>query len=239
MATVGLLGVAVGASLAASPLAAAQLRSALGRPLAAESVQIDVAASPPPAVWWGRIDRLRVAMRHLHAGQLEVEAFDAVLDGIRFDPASLYLDRMLAIRSIRSGAASLTVTRDALTRTLAAQLQAALVKASPVGSALGDAGVTLERGRLELVATASAFGTVIRIMAEGRLVLRAETAVDLVLDRLTIAGVDLPRAITAQVADAVNPILDVRLWSLPFGLRLTKIQVDGGRVVLDAIAGGS
>jgi len=69
-------------------------------------------------------------------------------------------------------------------------------------------------------------------------VLRSATAVDLALDHLAVAGIDLPRPMTAQIMDAVNPILDVGRWPLPFGLRLTKIQADGDRVVLDAIAGG-
>ncbi len=223
LVTVGLLGAAVGASLAAPPIAAAQLRMVLGRTLGAESVRADVVAWPPPALWWGKVDVLSVTIRHLRVGALEVDAFEATLSNMRFDPEALYVRRALVIRSLGSGIAHVTISQDALTHLLATQ------------SAIRDAAVELRDGRVTLSATMLVLGAALRATGEGRLLLHGATRVDLVLDRLTVTGIRLPPALIDEVTGAMNPILDVR--GLPFGLRLAGVRVDEGKVTLDAVAG--
>jgi hypothetical protein len=116
------------------------------------------------------------------------------------------------------------VSQDALARLLASR------------SDVRDASVTLVPGRVMLSAIVFVLGASVPAAAEGRLSLRGSSGVDLILDRLTVAGVGLPEAVRNQVAGDLNPILDAR--SLPFGMRLVRVQVDEGRVTLDAMAGG-
>ncbi len=223
LGAVGLLVVATGISLATPPIADAQLRAALGRTLGTSNIEVRIATWPPPAVWWGKVDVLSVAARHLRVGTLDVDAFDATLNRVRFDPEVLYATRALEIRSLGSGVAHVTVTQDALAALLALQ------------PSLRDVAVTLQSGRVSLGATVSVLGASLRATGDGRLVLRGDTAVDLLLDQIAVAGVHLPAAMMGEVARSVNPVLDVR--SLPFGLHLTGLTIAGGRVMLDAVAG--
>ena len=224
LATVGLVAVAVGTSLAAPPLTAMQLRTALGHALSAESVQTSVVVWPPPALWWGRADVLSIAARRLRLGSLDLDVFDATLEHVRFDPGALYLRRSLVLQAVGSGVAHATVTQDALGRVLATH------------SGVRDAAVRVAPRRVTLSATVSLLGAPVPLSAEGRLSLRGTTGVDLILDQVMVAGVALPEALRRQVTDAVNPILDAHM--LPFGLRLVRIQVDEGKVTLDALVGG-
>ena len=83
--------------------------------------------------------------------------------------------------------------------------------------------MVLADGRVRLAATVSVFGASLRAAGDGRLVLRGGTAVDLVFDRIAVAGVPLPDAVAARVTAAVNPVLDI--GALPFGLRLRTVRV--------------
>jgi hypothetical protein len=224
LATLGLAGAAVGASLAGPPLAAIQLKTALGRALSAESVQASMVVWPPPALWWGRVDVLSIAARHLRMNPLEVDTFDATLDRVRFDSGALYFRRELVLQAVGSGVAHATVSQDALARVLATH------------PGVRDTAVRLTPGRVTLSATVSVFGAPVPAAADGHLSLRGTSGVDLIFDRLTVAGVGLPPALRNQVAGALNPILDAR--SLPFGMRLTRLHLDEGKVTLDAVVGG-
>lgn len=222
-AVVGVLAVAVGVSLLTPPIANAELRVALGRALATADIRVNAASWPPPALWWGQVDVLAVTARHLRVGTLDVDAFDATLNRVRFAPGALYAGRALVIRSLGSGVAHMTVTQDALAALLAAQ------------PSLRDVAVALQAGRVSLGATVSLLGASLRATGSGRLALRSDTAVDLVLDEITVGGVSLPGTFADAVTRSVNPVLDVR--SLPFDLRLTGLTIAEGRAMLQAATG--
>lgn len=214
---------AVGLSLLTPPVANAALRVALGRALDTAEIRVNAVSWPSPALWWGQVDVLAVTARHLRAGTLEVDAFDATLNRVRVDPGALYAGRTLVIRSVGSGVAHVTVTQDALAALLAAQ------------PSLRDVAVALQDGRVSLEATVSVLGASLRATGSGRLALRGDTAVDLVLDRITVGGLPLPGPFADAVIRSVNPVLDVR--SLPFDLRLTGLTIAEGRAMLQAATG--
>lgn len=224
---VGLLALAAGVSVATPPIAGAVFQAALGRSLRASDVRVGVGVWPPTAAWGGRVDVLTVAARRLKLGTLDVDAFTAALRDVRFDPQALYLDHVLVIRSLGSGIARVTVSEASLAGLLAGQ------------PSLSDVSVGLEPGRVSVGATIWAMGASLRATGDGRLVLRGDAAVDLVFDRISVAGpagaVILPGAVAGEVTRSMNPILDVR--SLPFGLRLTGLTVGRGQATLDAAVG--
>ncbi len=222
-AVVGLLAAAAAISLLTPPIANAALRVVLGRVLGTGDIQVTAAGWPPPAMWWGQVDVLAVAARHLRVGTLDVDAFDATLNRVQFDPTALYAGRALVIRSLGSGVAHMTVTQEALAALLAAQ------------PSLRDVAVALAPGRVSLGATVSVLGASLRATAAGRLALRGDTAVDLVLDQISVGGMPLPGAVADALTRSVNPVLDVR--SLPFGLRLTGLTVVEGKAMLQAATG--
>jgi DUF2993 family protein len=220
---VGFLAVATAIGVLASALAAAELRAALRRVLAASSVQVSLVAWPPPAVWWGRVDVLTVAARSVHVGAVEVDMFEATFDRVRFDAAALYTGRGLVIKALGSGVAHATISQGALARALSAQ------------PSLRDVSVDLEPDRVALAATVSVLGAPLRASGEGRLALAGGTEVHLLIDRLTVAGVGVPASLADLVTQSVNPVLDAR--SLPFALHFTGLTVEAGRVIVDAAAG--
>lgn len=222
-AAVVALVVAIGVSVGGPTVASAALDMALVRALNAERVQVEVAAWPPPALWWGRVDVLTVTARNLRIGALRVQSFDATLDHVQMDAGALYAERQIVIRSVGSGAARITVAQDALQGVLGAQ------------SSVRDAVVTLHPGRVSVAATVGVLGMSLRAVGTGRLVLRGQQAVDLALDRVTVGGVPVPSAIVAQLIGGLNPVVDV--GALPFGLHLTGVTVVEGEVIVDAAAG--
>jgi len=222
-AAVGILVAAIGVSTLTPPIANAALRVALGRALDTADIRVSAVAWPPPALWWGQVDVLAVTARHVRVGTLDVDAFDATLNRVLFDPGALYAGRALVIRSLGTGIARVTVTQEAMAALLAAQ------------PSLRDVAVALRDGRVSLGATVSLLGASLRATGSGRLALRGDTAVDLVLDRLMVGGMPLPETFAAAVTRSVNPVLDVR--SLPFSLHLTGVTVAAGRAMLQAAAG--
>ena len=222
LAAVSVLVVAAAVSLATPPVANAQLRAALGRALGTSDVRVQVSAWPPPALWWGRVDVMAVEARHMRVGALDVDAFDATLNGVRFDPAALYLNRPLVFRSLGGGTARAAVTQDAL---------AALLNSQP---SVRDAAVTLAAGGVSLAATVLVGGVPLRAAGTGQFVIRGETAVDLVFDQITVGAMVLRGVFARAVTRSINPILDLR--ALPFGLRLTGVTMGDGTVMLNAVA---
>lgn len=220
---VGLLLVAVLASVTGPWVAASALNTAIAGDVAGGPVQVSVATWPPPALWWGRVDLLRVHAVGLRVGTVRTETFDATFQNIRLDPAALYVQRRLVIRALGHAVAEITVRQDALAEALAGI------------PSLRNVAVVLADGRVRLAATASLFGASLAVVGDGRLALRGGTAVDLLFDRIAVAGVPLPDAVAARVTAAVNPVLDI--GALPFGLRLAAVRVTNGEVVLDAAAG--
>lgn len=222
---VGLLAIAAGLSLATRSVTAALLRGALGRSLGTSDVRVDLVAWPTPAVWWGHVDVLSVAARTLRIGTLDVDTFDATLNQVELDPDALYRRGAVVVRSLGAGTAHVTVSADALARILASQ------------ASVRDAVVEVRAGRVVLSATVSVLGAPVRAQGDGRLVLRNETEVDLRLERVTVGGVSLPPPVVTRAMRAVNPI--VRLDGMPFGLHLTGVVAEDGRVRLDAATGVS
>ncbi len=220
MIATGLLAAALGVNLLTPPIASGVLRASLGGELGTSDVRVRVDAWPPSAVWVGRIDALTVAARHLRMGTLAVDALDLRLGDLRLDPEALYLARMLVIQHLGSGVARATVSEGALRQVLASQ------------PSLRDVSVAIAAGRVSVGATVSVLGAPVRATGDGRLVVRDGTSVDLVLDRLAVAGVPLPAAVAEQVMRSVNPVVDVR--SLPFSLRLVGLRVADGKATLDA-----
>jgi len=220
---VGLLLVAVLASVTGPWAAASALNTAIAGDVAGGPVEVSVVTWPPPALWWGRVDVLRVHALGLRVGTVRTETFDATFRGLRFDPAALYVQRRVVIRSLGSAAAEVTVRQDALAQALATV------------PSIRNVGVVLADGRVRLAATVSLFGASLPVAGDGRLALRGGTAVDLVFDRIAVAGVPLPDPVAARVSAAVNPVLDI--GALPFGLQLRAVRVTNGEVILDAAAG--
>lgn len=226
LAVVALLTVALAASLGAPLLVSAAIRLALVRSLGTRDVAVSVEASPASALWWGNIGMLSVAARSVRIGRLDVAAFDAMLLHVAVDPGRLYGRRELAVRSVGSGVARVTVAANDLAR---------LVEAQP---SVKRVVVRLTPGAIMLDGTVSAFGTDFPASVAGHLVVRDATRLDLVVDRFTVMdGVPVPPDVAAGLAGSINPILDV--GRLPFGLRLTGVTIGKNALVLQAAAGAS
>lgn len=221
LATVIALALAAAVSFATPAVANAQLSAALGHALGTSEIRVRVSAWPSPALWWGRVDVLVVAARHLRMGTVNVDAFDATFTHVRVDPASLYANRPLTIRSPGTGVASATVTQEAL---------AALLNQQP---SVRNASVTLEGGRVSVDGTVTVLGASMHATGDGHLVVRGGTAVDLVLDRVSVGGLLLGGGLAEEVTRSINPLLDLRV--LPFGLRLSGVTVADGKATLDAV----
>lgn len=219
---VGVLAVAVGVNLGTPAVAGAALKGYLRSQLPGSSVEVDLQASPPIALWWGRAAMVTVAAHNVQMGTLGMERFDASFDTLRFDPQALYVHRTLVIRSLRSGSARATVTQEDLTRALAH---------SP---AIRVDSVVLQPGRVWVRGAIRALGAELPAEGLGRLVLNGETAVDLILDSVVVAGGSLPGSVNGE-AITIRSALEVP--PLPFGFRLTGLRMENGRLVLDAGTG--
>jgi len=219
---VGVLAVAVGANLGTPAVTGAALKGYLRSQLSGSRVEVDLQASPPIALWWGRAAMVTVAAHNVQMGTLGMERFDASFDTLRFDPQALYVHRTLVIRSLRSGSARATVTQEDLARALAH---------SP---AIRVDSVVLQPGRVWVRGAIRAFGAELPAEGLGRLVLNGETAVDLILDSVVVAGGSLPGSVSGE-AMTIRSALEVP--PLPFGFRLTGLRMENGRLVLDAGTG--
>jgi len=209
----------VGVNLGTPVVAVAALRGYLRTLLPGSGVEVRLAASPPFVLWWGRAALLTVVAHNVQMGTLAVERFDATLRDLRFDPEALYRQHTLVIRSLRSGSAQAAVSQEELARALS---RAPDVRVDSV---------VLQPGRVLLRGAIRALGAELPAEGTGRLVVDGETAIDLVLDRVTVAGGALPAtasggALTIRSVIAVPP--------LPFGFHLTGVRTDEGRLVLDA-----
>ena len=217
---VSALLVAVLASVTGPWVAASALNAAIADRAGAGQVRVSVATWPPPAVWLGRVDVLHVTAHELRIGAVRARTFEATLDGVRVAPAALYLKRRMVVRALGRAAAEITVEQGAL---------AAALAATP---SLRDVAVVLSDGRVRVAATVSVLGASLRATGDARFALRGDSAVDLVFDRISVAGVPLPATVDSQVNAAVNPVLNLR--GLPFGLRLRSVRVSDGEVTLAA-----
>lgn len=221
---VAVLAAALAANLAAPSMAGAAIRVALGRSFGTGDITVTVKSWPAPALWWGDIGVLSVAARSLRVGQLDVAAFDAILTRVDVDPGLLYGRRVLAVRSIGSGIARVIVTADDLAR---------LVRAQPAVKAVT---VRLSPGTMILDGRVTVLGTDIPAVVAGHLVVRDAVHVDLVVDRVTVmGGLPVPPDVVTRLASSINPVLDV--GRLPFDLRLTRVAIGNGVVLLQAETG--
>ena len=215
-----ILAGAVAINLATPAIAAAALAAYLRGVLHTDAVRVGLAAWPPPALWWGRVDRLTVTARHAQMGALRLDTFALTLGDVRFDPAALYVDHTLVIRSRGSGMARGTVSQGELARLLALQpgvrVDSVVVRPSGV----------LVRGAVQ------ALGVSVPAEGSGRLVLSTDGAVDLVLEQLSVTGGGLPLAGSARLRTRLRGVIS--LPPLPLGFRLTGVTMDNGRLVLNA-----
>jgi len=226
LAVVAVLGLVLLANVSASPLASFAMRAALARSFGTGDVAVTVRAWPAPALWWGNIGMLSIAARSVHVGRLDVAAFDAIFNRVDVDPAMLYGRRVLAVRSIGSGTARVTVTEDDLARLVAAQ------------PAVKQVIVHLRPGALRLDGIVSVLGAEFTASVLGHLAVHDAAHLDLVVDRVTVlGGLPIPSDVASQLAASVNPVLDV--GRLPFGLRLTAVTIGNGVLTLQAAAGGA
>lgn len=219
---VGVLAVAVAANLGTPAVAGAALKGYLRSQLPGGSVEVAVQASPPVALWWGRAARVTMVAHNVQLGTLGTERFDVTFETLRFDPQALYLHRALVIRSLRNGSAHATVNQANLTRALAR---------SPT---IRVDSVVLQPGRVWVRGAVRALGAEFPAEGLGRLVLNGETAVDLVLDSVVVAGGSLPGSVNGEAITIRSAIVVPRL---PFGFRVTAVRVEDGRLVLDAGTG--
>lgn len=226
LAAVAVLALALAASLAAPLMAGTAMRLALVRSFGTRDVAVTVQAWPAPALWWGSIGLLTVAARSVHAGRLDVAAFDATLTRIAVDPALLYGRGELAVRSVGSGIARITVTADDLARLVGAQASVKRVV------------VHLRPGAIVLDGAVNVLGAEFPASVVGHLAVRDPAHVDLVVDRLTVMnGLPVPPDVASGLAASINPVVDV--GRLPFSLRLTTVTIGEGILVLQAVAGGA
>jgi hypothetical protein len=218
--SVAALSAAVVLNFAAPHLAAAALREAFQRALQAPQVDVAVESWPPVAVWWGRIDRLGLRAARVRAGDLELAEFRAIFRGLRLDPAALYGSRQFVLRAAGPATAQGIVSEAALASLLRRR-----------GGVRLD-GVELRPGRLTIDASVPVFGADVPVHGDGRLVLGAGGAIDLVLDRAgggAAAGGMLSGAGVARVPAVL------RVPALPIGFHLTAIRITEGALVLDAV----
>ena len=221
---VAVLVLALAASLTAPSMAGTALRLALVRLFGTRDVAVSVQARPAAALWWGDIGMLSVDARSVRIGRLDVAAFDAVLARVAVDPGLLYGRRELAIRSVGSGIARVTVTADNLAR---------LVGTLP---SVKQVVVRLRPGTIMLDGTVSVLGGDFPASVAGHLVVRDAAHLDLVVDRVTVlGGLPVPPDVTSRFASSINPVLDV--GRLPFDLHLTKVTIGEGVLTLQAAAG--
>jgi DUF2993 family protein len=211
---------AVAINLATPAIAAAALEGYLRGVLHAGRVQVGLAAWPPPALWWGRVDRLTVAARDVQMGTVRLDTFTLTLGGLRFDPGALYLDHTLVILARGPGVARGTVSQVELARILALQ------PGVRVDSVVVRPGAVFLRGAVR------ALGVDVPAEGSGRLVLNTDGAVDLILEQFTVAGGVLPVAVRGRLTTRLRGVLSVP--PLPLGFRLTGVKMDDGRLVLDA-----
>ena len=215
-----ILAGAVAINLATPNVAAAALGAYLRGLLHTNAVRVRLAAWPPPALWWGRVDRLTVTARDAQMGALRLDTFALTLDDVRFDPGALYVDHTLVIRSRGSGVARGTVSQGELARLLALQ------PGVRVDSLVVRPGGVLVRGAVQ------ALGVSLPAEGSGRLVLSTDGAIDLVLERVSVVGRGLPVAGTARLSTRLRGVIS--LPALPLGFRLTGVTMDDGRLVLNA-----
>jgi len=226
VAAVAVLSLALAASLTVSSLAEMAVRGALVRSFGTPDVSVAVQSRPASALWWGNIGVLSVAARSLRIGRLDVAAFEAVLTRVVVDPGALYGRRELAVRSVGSGIARLTVTADNLARLVGQQ---AMVR---------QVAVDLRPGTIMLNGTVAVFGAEFPASMAGHLVVRDARHLDLVVDRVTVMnGLPIPADVSSRLAASMTPVLDV--GQMPFGLRLTKVTIGEGVLMLQAAAGGA
>jgi|GEM_PF-1456140 len=223
---VAILSLALAASVTAPSLAGMAIRAALVRSFGTPDVSVAVQSRPAPAVWWGNIGVLSVGARSVRMGRLDVAAFEAILTRVAVDPGALYGRRELAVRSVGSGIARVTVTADNLAR---------LVGQQPM---VRQVVVRLRPGMMLLSGTVAVFGAEFPASVAGHLVVRDARHLDLVVDRVTVMnGLPVPADVASRLAASINPILDV--GQMPFGLRLTKVTIGEGLLMLQAAAGGA
>lgn len=221
---VAVLSLALAASLDAPDLARLAIRAALVRSFGTPDVSVAVQSRPAPALWWGNIGVLSVAARSLRIGRLDVAAFEAILTRVTVDPGALYGRRELAVRSVGSGIARVTVTAGNLARLVGEQ------------SMVRQVVVRLQPGTIMLDGTVAVFGTEFPASVAGHLVVRDARHLDLVVDRVTVMnGLPIPADVSSRLAESMNPVLDV--GQMPFGLRLTKVTIGEGVLMLQAVAG--
>ncbi|HYM90576.1 MAG TPA: DUF2993 domain-containing protein [bacterium] len=222
---VGILAAAVGVNLATPVVAAALVGEPLRTYLDAAGVDVTLEAWPPPALWWGRMDRITVAARDVRAGAQRLERFSATLGGVRVDPLALYLERAFVVRAIGSGHAQATISEAALARTLARD------------SGVRISALMLRPGRVLVRGAIRVLDTDVAVAGAGRLILSRGGTIDLLLDRALVTGATDPAAFKGQLTTRIPAV--VRIPPLPFGLQLTGVRVDDGRLVLDAGLGSS
>jgi LmeA-like phospholipid-binding len=221
--SVGLLAAVLGANLATPPLVGAALARPLRTALGTNQVDVAVESWPPPALWWGRVDHMTVHARDVATGDLRFEGFSASFRGLRIDPGALYAHGSLVVRGLQSGIAQAALGQEALAGALARQrgvrIDALVLKRD---------GVTV-RGAMQVL------GTDIAVEGDGRLVLNGPDAIDLILNRATVAGAASSAMLKGRLAARVPSVL--RVPPLPLGLRLTGLHMEDGRLLLDASTG--
>lgn len=223
--SVGLLAAALGVNLLAPVVTAAALKAPLQTLLGTSQVDVALVAWPPAALWWGSVDRMIVLARDVQAGDLRLERFSAALYQVRLDPRALYTNRALVVRSIGSGRAQAAVPQESVARALARQ------PGVRVDTLVLRPGAATVRGAVRVL------GLEVDIEGTGRFVLNGPETVDLILDRVTVTGAGSLATLGGQLTTRVPSVL--RAPTLPFGLRLTDVQMGEGTLLLDAAIGPS
>jgi LmeA-like phospholipid-binding len=223
--SVAVLAAAIGANLGTPVIAAAAVRGSLRTLLGTAQVDVALQTWPPPALWWGSVDRMTVRARDVQTGDLRLDQFDATFQGVRLDPRALYAERILVIRSVESGRARGTMSQEALARAIAQQRGVRVEM------------LALRSGRVLVRGTIRVLGADVAVDGSARLALHGHDSIDLILDRTRVAGVGSVAAIRGQLTTRVSPAL--RVPALPLGLRLTNVRVEDGRLLLDAATGPS
>lgn len=221
--SVGVLAAAIAANLATPSLVGAAFARPLRTVLGTDRVDVAVESWPPPVLWWGRVDRMAVQARDVSAGDLRFERFTASFRGLRIDPRALYTGGTLVIRVPESGIAQATVAQAALAGALARQPGVRV-----------DA-LVLRRDGLTIRGTIQILGADVAVEGDGQLVLNGPEAIDLILNRATMAGAVSSAMFKGRLATRVPSVL--RVPPLPLGLRLTALHMDDGRLLLDASTG--
>lgn len=214
-----ILGGRSGGKLDGFALAESILKSELPRrvgPAARYDVKLDRAGSDLAKGRFSRVSVLGIDVRT--SDGLTIPKMDLSLQDVRLGLSSRSID---------------TVGKSDFTAGLGAEAVTQFVRKRG-GAKLRDAKVAFEDGQIVVEATPELMGFGMPSELAGKPVLRGADGIDFKGSRLSLFGVKLPQLAVGALERKINPVVDLSGLKLP--VRITKIAVEGSRLVADGAA---